>query len=293
MKKIAFIGLGNMGKGMALRLAEAGHHVSVFNRTRAKAEALGDAVQIAGSPRAAAESADAIFAMLADDDASIEVWNGDKGIFGGELKPDALVVECSTLSHDWIIDWADQARKHNLRPVDCPVTGLPDEAASGDLTLLVGASANDLTQARPLLEHISNNIVHFGEVGAGTAYKLMINLMGAVQISAAAEGLLIAEKAGLDLDQVFETLKTGQAASPQVLRNAARMVAGGHDTNITFSGVLRIKDARYALRFADTLGVESLLGKAALESYEVLVDQGDEHQNESKLLDVLRAANKN
>lgn len=292
MAKVAFLGLGNMGRGMALRLADAGYDLTVYNRTRAHAEALGDTVQVADTPRQAVEGASVIFAMLADDDASREVWCGENGIFAGNLANQALAIECSTLSHGWMLEFADLARDKGLRPLDCPVTGLPDAAAEGRLTLLIGAEMDALDAARPFLEPISNNIVHFGEVGAGTAYKLMINLMGAVQISAAAEGLLIAEKAGLNLEQVLHALNTGQAASPQVVRNATRMIAGGHDQNITFNGALRMKDARYALAFAKQMGLNPRLGEAAQETYKTMVDQGVEGQNESKLLDSLRVANK-
>ncbi|MBZ0217364.1 MAG: NAD(P)-dependent oxidoreductase [Fimbriimonadaceae bacterium] len=290
MARIAFLGLGNMGRGMALRLAGAGYDIHVYNRTRVRAEALGDAVRIADTPRQAVEGAEVIFAMLADDDASRNVWRGDSGVFAGDFAENAVAIECSTLSHGWMMEFAGLARRNGMRPIDCPVTGLPDDASAGRLTLLVGAGNKDLDAARPFLQPISGNIIHFGDIGAGTAYKLMINLMGAVQISAAAEGLLIAEKAGLDLRLVLEALKTGQAASPQVVRNATRMIEGGHNTNITFSGALRMKDARYALELAQQLGINPRLGTAAQKTYKTLVDQAVEDQNESKLLDSLRAA---
>src|SRR6202008_24790 len=109
--------------------------------------------------------------------------------------------------------------------IDSPVTGLPDAASSGELTLLVGADPADLEKARPFLEPIGSTIRHFGAVGSGTVYKLINNLMGAIQIAGLAEGLAIAEQAGLDMKLVLESILSGVAASPQVQRHSKRMVA--------------------------------------------------------------------
>jgi 3-hydroxyisobutyrate dehydrogenase len=147
--------------------------------------------------------------MVGDDEASKAVWLGDTGALAAETAENAMTVECSTLSHDWVLELAATAGQKGLRYIDCPVTGIPVKAAAGDLTLLVGAEAGDMETARPLLQPFSSEIIHFGPVGAGTAYKLMVNLMGAVQIAGAAEGMLIAEKAGLDPGQVADALPRG------------------------------------------------------------------------------------
>ncbi|MGI9415021.1 MAG: NAD(P)-dependent oxidoreductase, partial [Hyphomicrobiales bacterium] len=236
----------------------------------------------------AAEGADAVFSMVGDDAASRAMWLGDDGVLAAATHPGALAIECSTLSYDWVGELAGSAADRGMGYIDAPVTGLPDAAAAGDLVLLVGAAADDLEAARPLLEPLSSKIFHFGPVGAGTAYKLMINLMGAVQIAAAAEGLLIAEKAGLDLEQVREAIEIGQAASPQVVRNVRRMVADHHDTDIVFSGRLRLKDAQYGLQLAQQMGVDAAFGQAAVDIYWALVDRGFGEANESKVLDGLR-----
>ena len=163
------------------------------------------------------------------------------------------------------------------------------KAAAGDLTLLVGAEAGDMETARPLLQPFSSEIIHFGPVGAGTAYKLMVNLMGAVQIAGAAEGMLIAEKAGLDPGQVADALAKGAAASPQVIRNARRMAAADHKQNIIFSGQLRLKDTLYGLRLAAKLGQQTPFGDAARDAFQMLLDEGFDELNESKVIDVLRS----
>ena len=129
-------------------------------------------------------------------------------------------------------------------------------------------------------------MVHFGPVGAGTAYKLIVNLVGAVQVAGIAEGLALAERAGLDLDQVVATLATGQAASPQVVRNAAMMAAD--DRSLIFSGALRRKDTAYALRLARSLGVGAPLGDVALAGLDELVAAGLGTANESAIFQLAR-----
>ncbi len=188
-----------------------------------------------------------------------------------------------------MLDLAGAARSKGLRYIDCPVTGIPANAARGELTLLVGAAEEDLEAARPFLGPLSADIIHFGPVGAGTAYKLMVNLMGAVQIAAAAEGMLIAEKAGLDAEAVVRALSEGAAASPQVVRNIRRMADADHDRDITFSGRLRLKDTLYGLKLADKLGQETPFGDAARDAFQKLIDEGVGELNESKVIDVLRS----
>ena len=288
--RIAFLGLGNMGAGMAARLLSAKNAVTVYNRTRAKAaplEKLG--AQVADSPREAARNADIIIGMTADDDSSRHMWLGDSGALAAINSPDALAIECSTLSHDWVLELARLVRERGFRYVDAPVTGLPDAAAAGTLTLLVGAEPADLDMARPAFASLATRVLHFGAVGQGTVYKLMINLMGAVQIAAAAEGVALAERAGLDLRFVADGIASGQAASPQVVRNVRRFIAADHSTAINFTPALRLKDIDYALRLARKLGVASEFGVVAERLYRKLCERGFARDNESRIIDAVRA----
>ena len=290
MAVLAFLGTGNMGVAMAGRLLDAGHEVRVYNRTPEKAAPLAQqGATVAATPKDAAAGAEAVFAMLSDDEASRAVWLGQTGALVAAVADNALVIECSTLSHDWVLELAETARGKGLRYIDCPVTGIPANAEAGGLTLLVGADEGDLAAAWPLLEPLSKGIIHFGDVGAGTAYKLMVNLMGAVQIAGAAEGMLIAEKAGLDAAAVADALAKGAAASPQVIRTTKHMAEGGHDENITFPGKLRLKDVLYALRLADKLGQETPFGDTARKAFQRLADAGLDGLNETKIIDVLRS----
>lgn len=289
MSQVAFVGLGRMGRGMAARLLDAGHELAVFNRTPDRAAELGAAgARLASSPRDAADGAAVVVVMVSDDDASRSVWLGADGILAADLAPGSYAVECSTLSYDWVLQLADAVTATGMRYVDCPVTGLPDAAAAGELTLLVGGDEDDVAAVRPVLDPLCADLVYFGRVGAGTAYKLVINLMGAVQIAAAAEGLALAERAGLDLGQVADVLATGQAASPQVVRNSRRMVAGDHEVDVVFSGRLRRKDAAYGVALADRLGLAAPLGREALSGLDTLVESGLGDQNESCIIEVAR-----
>ena len=150
MQRIAFLGLGRMGAGMAARLLAAGRTVTVYNRTAARAEPLVRAgARLARSPREACDGADAVIAMSADDASSRAMWLGENGALAAKHAPHALAIECSTLSHGWVLELAREAAQRGLRYLDAPVTGLPDVAAAGELTLLVGASTADLDAARP------------------------------------------------------------------------------------------------------------------------------------------------
>ena len=287
MARIAFIGLGKMGVGMASRLLEAGHRVSVYNRTAAKADALvRRGVRLAESPKAACAGAEAVFCMVADDAASRAVWLGADGILASELVPGTLAIECSTLSHGWVMELAAGVAGRGLRYIDSPVTGLPADAADGVLTMLVGAQEEDLERARPLLAAVSNRIIRFGSVGAGTAYKLIINMIGAVQIASAAEGMALAQRAGLDLATVADAIAMGQAASPQVVRNVRRIVAGDHDRNVVFTAALRLKDVEHALRMAQELGLGAPFGELAGSGLRELCAAGRAQINESGIFDL-------
>ena len=222
MARVAFVGLGNMGQGMASRLLEGRHQLNLYNRTASRAETLvRRGAQLFESPKEACKGVDAVISMVADDAASRAIWLEREGILAGDIAKNGFAIECSTLSHDWVTDLSIRCKAHGLRYIDAPVTGLPDVAAAGALTLLVGADADDLHSARGILDSLSRRIIRFGPIGAGTAYKLIINMMGAVQIASAAEALAIAERAGLDMAVVADAMATSQAASPQVIRNIA------------------------------------------------------------------------
>jgi 3-hydroxyisobutyrate dehydrogenase len=284
--RVAFIGLGRMGHGMAGRYLDSGFQVTLWNRSKAKAEDLiARGAQWATSPEDAAIDADAVVTMVADDEASRAVWLGQDGA-AATMKPGTLAIECSTVSYRHALDLSRELHARGLVYLDCPVTGLPDAAAAGKLTLLVGANAADLDKARPFLIPLSTTIRHFGEVGTGTVYKLINNLMGAIQIAGIAEGLAIAEQAGLDMKLVLEAVESGVAASPQVIRHAGRMVARKFD-GATFTASLRHKDAAYAVALAESLLADApVMGRAAVAAYERAKSTAPD-DDEAKMIEIV------
>ncbi|WP_420971323.1 NAD(P)-dependent oxidoreductase [Bradyrhizobium sp. B120] len=280
MTRVAFIGLGRMGHGMAGRYLDAGFTVAVWNRSKAKAEDLiARGALWATSPEDAAIDADAVVTMVADDEASRAVWLTRDGA-AATMKAGTLAIECSTVSYQHTLDMARELDSRGLIYIDCPVTGLPEAAAAGKLTLLVGADAADLEKARPFLAPIGSTIRHFGAVGTGTVFKLINNLIGAVQIASLAEGVAIAEQAGLDMQLVAEALATGAIASPQIIRHSKRMIDRNF-SGASFTAALRHKDADYAVRLAETLLPGVPVSRAALNAYDKAkahAPDGDEGQ---------------
>ncbi|PAY06447.1 dehydrogenase [Bradyrhizobium sp. UFLA03-84] len=280
MPRVAFIGLGRMGHGMATRYLDAGFTVAVWNRSKPKAEDLiARGALWATSPEDAAIDADAVVTMVADDEASRAVWLTRDGA-AATMKAGTLAIECSTVSYQHTLDMARELQSRGLIYIDCPVTGLPEAAAAGKLTLLVGADSADLDKARPFLAPIGSTIRHFGAVGTGTVFKLINNLIGAVQIASLAEGVAIAEQAGLDMKLVAEALGTGAIASPQVIRHSKRMVERNF-SGASFTAALRHKDAEYAVRLAETLLPGVPVSRAALAAYDKArahAPDGDEGQ---------------
>ncbi|OUR78080.1 dehydrogenase [Alphaproteobacteria bacterium 46_93_T64] len=290
MATIAFIGTGNMGTGMAARLICAGHDLKIYNRTKEKAVPLEElGAVLVDTPALAAVGADVIFAMVGDDNASDVIWNGENGVLSADIKPGTLAIECSTLSYDWVKELSNTVQAKGLSYLDCPVTGMPPQAAAGELTLLIGGEDDVLEKAEPYLSPLCINHFHFGGVGAGTAYKLIVNLMGSVQIVACAEGILTAEKAGLNMDTVVEALSSGACASAQVKMNSPVMAAGGHDDNVLFSALWRLKDTDYGVKFADQMGTQRNLGIESLKQFQKLVDEGHKDSSGSKVIETMRS----
>ncbi|HLX92202.1 MAG TPA: NAD(P)-dependent oxidoreductase, partial [Puia sp.] len=225
------------------------------------------------SPADAARGMEAVISVVSDDQASFDVWLGDNGAMDA-LSQGSMVIECSTISHGHALTLANESTKRGLHYIDCPVTGWPEHAASATLTLLVGAHQRDFIKAEHLLAAFSSKIIRFGGPGSGTAYKLMINLMGAIQIAALAEAINFSEKLGLDKELVVQGIEGSVAASPQVKKNARTMAERTFDPTPNFSLGLRRKDTLYAVKLAKEKGCAVPLGEAALAWFAKAVAYG-------------------
>jgi 3-hydroxyisobutyrate dehydrogenase len=293
MTKVAFIGTGGMGQGMARQLLRAGFDLAVCNRTPTKARFLVDAgARLARTPSEAAADADVIVSMVGDDHDSRQVWLGAEGVLAGEVQRQAIGIECTTLSLNWVLELAKALAAEGLGFVDSPVTGGRQAAEAGTLTMLVGAQEDNLARARPVLEAMSREIVYFGPPGAGTAYKLVVNLLVGVQSAALAEVLLMAEKAGLDMDLVVRCLTASAAASPVVKAYAGRMIHGEHGEPVQFWARWIQKDMAYGVALASELGQPVPASAAAAEVFRMALSRGLGDSNITAVIEALRQPNR-
>jgi len=273
MRRIALLGLGTMGAGMASNWLAKGFELTVWNRTRAKAEPFAaKGARVADTPREAAADADLIVAMVSDDEASRAVWLGADGALAG-AKPGAIAAEASTLSPDWVRELAAAALVQGLSFLDMPVGGSRDAAEGGNLVLFVGGDAETLEKVRPALEAISSAIHHLGGTAAGATWKLINNMMVAVQMAGAAEGLALAEKAGIDRRQAADIIANSGLASRVVKSKMPRMGALDFD-NADFALRHMAKDLRYAQALAGELGMTPEMLKVAGGRYEAAEAKG-------------------
>lgn len=287
--RIAFLGLGLMGSGMARRLIAADFPVAVYNRDRAKAHAFAAlGAEVASSPREAASKAAVIISMVADDTASRAVWLSADGALAA-ARPDALAIECSTLSIEWIGELADTCRTRGLAFIDAPVTGSKTQAATGELNFLVGGDAADLNRARSVLAAMSRSIVHLGPIGSGARVKLINNFVCGVQVAAMAEAIALIERCGLERAPSLEILTNGAPGSPLVKTISARMTAGDYTPH--FLARLMAKDLRYAIRTADARSLELETARAALAQFERAIAAGHGDKDIAAVVEPLRAEN--
>jgi 3-hydroxyisobutyrate dehydrogenase len=286
--RLAFLGLGTMGAGMAGRLADAGFDLTVWNRRRGPAEGLvARGVRSAVSPAAAAAQADVVISMVSDDQASRSVWLGTDGALRG-VRDGAVLIESSTVSPGWIRELAAAAAPAGCGVLDAPVTGSRTHAANGELLFLAGGDAALLDRVRPVLAPMSRGIVHVGPLGSGAMLKLVNNFICGVQAAALAEGLAMIERSGLDRDRSLEVLLQGAPGSPLVKTVAARMLA--RDYTVHFRAALMGKDLRYAIAEARELGVPLETAQAALRSFDRAVGAGRGEADMSVIVEPLRAA---
>jgi 3-hydroxyisobutyrate dehydrogenase len=289
--KVALLGLGTMGRGMALNLLKAGFPLTVYNRTRAKAEALQDAgAVVAESPARAAKGATVVLAMLADDEASRAAWLGPDGLGAdgalAAMQPGSIAVECSTLSPDWIAELDRAARDRGLRVVEAPVTGSRAQAEGGQLNFLVGADEEALALVAPVLKSMSKEILHLGPVGSGAQLKLINNFLCGVQVTSFAEALTWMERTGLKRDVALEFLKKGAPGSGILNAMSERMTQRTYEVNFLLR--LMAKDLRYAQGAAAQMGVDLSMAKAAEVMFQKAQQEGQGERDMSAVVEVVR-----
>ena len=253
MAELGYVGLGVMGSSVTRRLLAAGHTVHVWNRTREKAEPLLEAgVQWADSPREAAERAEIVFTMVTNTAAVRAVFEGEDGILAG-LSRGKIYVDMSTASPANSRALAEQVEAVGAQMLDSPVSGTSITVDQGKASLMVGGDADAFERARPVLEAIGPKVFHMGGNGTAVALKIAINLSLAVQMLAFSEGVLLAEKSGIDRERVVEAMLASVIASPMVVYRGPLVL--GHPDEVWFDCHMMQKDMNLALEMGRELEV--------------------------------------
>lgn len=278
MARIAFLGLGAMGGRMAANLIEAGHSVTVWNRSPERAEPFRKkGIDVADTPRAAARGAEIVMAMLRDDPASQDVWcDSDAGALAGMTRG-AVAVESSTISVGWAKELARRAAESGVSFADAPVSGSRPQAESRALVYLVGATSETFAALEPVLEAMGSTIHHCGTVGTGIAIKLAINMLLGVQGVAMAEALNLAERSGMQLGKAVDIIGSTPVCSPAA-RIAAGLMAGGNYSPM-FPVDLMEKDFANIAAAAQDFSAEAPMSEAARERYRAAVAAGLSQEN--------------
>jgi 3-hydroxyisobutyrate dehydrogenase-like beta-hydroxyacid dehydrogenase len=270
VERVAFLGLGIMGRPMAANLVKAGFHVTVWNRTRERAEEFvaehPDApVRVAGTPSGAAAAAQVLITMVPDAPEVEQVLFGPDGAAEGLSMVD-LAIDMSTIRPS-----ASRAIGERLRDergagfLDAPVTGSRPKAEDATLTIMAGGEEQDFERARPVLDALGELVVHAGPQGHGSMVKLINNTLAAVNAEALAEALVLAARAGVDADALLQVVGAGSGDSAMLDLKARPMLDRDFDPLFKLEHML--KDIRHFLAEAGALGVETPVAERAARVY--------------------------
>ena len=281
MKKIGFIGLGNMGEPMATNLVKAGFDVIGFDLIEeAKKKAERNGIQIAEDAVSASDNVDALISMLPASEQVESLYLGEDGLLS-KLDKTVLIIDCSTIAPDSAIKVANQAKDLDLSMVDAPVSGGVVGAQESTLTFIVGGAENNVERARPLLEKMGSNIFHAGSNGAGQVAKVCNNMLLAIHMCGTAEAIALGVKNGLDAGVLSEIMRKSSGGNwslevynpyPGVMSSApaSRNYEGG------FLNKLMAKDLGLAKEASESSNSETPMGDLARKLYQDLINQGYE-----------------
>ena len=240
--RVALVGAGRMGSAMGIRVAGAGHDLVVFSRTRARSEEVArrTAARVVDTARDAAASAEICLVSLADDVAVTSTYLEDDGLIAG-VQSGAVVCDLSTIAPATVRGLAPLVAQQDATLLDTPVSGSVSVVESGTLTVMVGGDQSALDRARPVLDAFAKSIFHLGDVGAGATMKLVVNSLVHSLNVAVSEALVLAEKAGLDREAVYDIFEAGAAGAPYVKYKRAAFLRPG-EVPVAFSLDLVAKD---------------------------------------------------
>ncbi len=276
--KIAFIGLGNMGGGMAANLVKAGHQVRAFDlAAEALDKARGNGCETFGTVREAVQGVDAVVSMLPNGAIVGKVFADD---IIGHAPTSALLLDCSTIDVATARQVGEAAGKAGYDMVDAPVSGGIAAANGGTLTFMVGGTDAAFRRAEEVLQPMAKAVIHAGASGSGQVAKMCNNMLLAIHMIGTCEALALAEKAGLDPQKFYEisSKSTGYCWSLNDYTPAPGIGAASpadNDYQGGFASALMLKDLRLAMAGADSSGAAVPLGKHATEIYENFVEAGN------------------
>lgn len=285
--RVGFVGLGTMGGAMAANAARAGFEVSAWNRTPGRAAELADlGVHLLESPAAVAAASEIVITIVSDTPDVEAVLFGPAGVAEG-AKAGTLVVDMSTISPSSTRDFAARLAANGVAMLDGPVSGGSEGAKKGTLSIFIGGEAVDLERARPVLQSLGTTITHVGPIGSGQAVKAVNQVILAGTYIGVAEGIVLAIKAGLDVEQTVAALSGGAAQSWVLTNRSGRMLA--NDYPLGFKVSLHRKDLGIALSMARELGA-SLPISALVEAIEAgVMGQGHADDDMSAVARSIRA----
>ena len=274
--KIAFIGLGNMGGGMAANLVKAGHHVRAFDLSKdALARAKEAGCETFTSVREAVKDAEAVVSMLPNGAIVKSVYTSD---VIGHTPHAATLIDCSTIDVATAREVADAAHAEGYKMVDAPVSGGIAAANGGTLTFMVGGEIHAFDAARPVLEAMGKAVIHAGGAGAGQTAKICNNMLLAISMIGTAEAMKMAEKLGLDPQKFYEISSQSSgycwslnAYTPMPGVGVESPADNGYQGG--FATGLMLKDLRLAMEAAETADASTPLGKQAREIYEEFAEE--------------------
>ncbi len=285
--RIAFLGLGTMGAAMAANLARAGFPVAAWNRTPGRAPELAKlGVETAANPAEASAAAEVVVICVSNTPDVEAILFGQDGVVGG-ARAGTLIIDCSTIAPSGSWDFAARLKEHGLAMVDAPVSGGSEGAKNATLTIFVGGDEADFERARPVLEALGRTITHVGPIGAGQAVKAVNQVILAGTYLGVAEGIVLAIKAGLDVQQVVEALGGGAAQSWVLANRSGRMI--DNDYPLGFKVALHRKDLAIALELANQLGAVLPVSALAAQLETGLIAGGHADDDMSALARAIRA----
>ncbi|EJZ11443.1 NAD(P)-dependent oxidoreductase [Mycolicibacterium vaccae] len=282
---IGFIGLGVMGEPMAGHLVDAGHDVVVFNRSRAKVDALEARGAVGGtSPAHVGEKADVVITMLPDSPEVEEVLFGDAGVVS-TLRPGSLVIDCSTISPDAAVAIAGRLAEHDIAFVDAPVSGGDVGAKAGTLAVMMGGDADAVRRASEVLTAVAATLMHVGPAGSGQLVKAANQMLVAGNLALVGEAVTLLQRTGVDIDAALAVLGGGLAASKVLEVKAPKMLA--RDFTPGFRLDLHHKDLKIALAAAERAQIAVPLTGVITQLVQALRSAGDGGLDHSALIKAL------